>query len=392
MRLATGPDRSCRSVGIVAALLFALAGPARSLDESPLPKGFSPAEKAAPPRIAPFVFAPPSGSLHAPAEYSRNRGLLLRWTSTFDAELVAIATAISTTEPPAEVTVVVADGSGQNSAAAALAAGGANMARIDFLVAPSNSVWMRDYGPRFVLEDKALAIIDHTYNRPRPLDDQIPTVVGADWSLPTYSLPLVHGGGNFHLFADGEALMTELVLDENPGMTAVDIEALFAAYENLDLTIWPGFPTSYDSTRHIDMWMLPVRNRVAILGEYPESNTVPHQITEDATAELAGRGYTVFRTPGWRASGTHYTYTNAVVFNRVVLVPQYAGYAAENAVAISVFGQAFPGKQIVGIDGSFLVTFAGVFHCIVMHVPDPAWIFEDGFETDDTSVWSAVVP
>ena len=94
-------------------------------------------------------------------------------------------------------------------------------------------------------------------------------------------------------------------------------------YQNLHLTIFPGFPTSFDSTRHIDMWMLPVRDKVVIIGEYPASATTPHQITEDAVTELEGRGYTVFRTPGWNSSGTHFTYTNAVVFNRMVLVPQY---------------------------------------------------------------------
>ena len=44
------------------------------------------------------------------------------------------------------------------------------------------------------------------------------------------------------------------------------------------------------------------------------------------------------------------------------------------------------------VDGTDIVGLAGVFHCIVMHVPDPTWIFDDGFETADPSVWSAVSP
>lgn len=73
-------------------------------------------------------------------------------------------------------------------------------------------------------------------------------------------------------------------------------------------------------------------------------------------------------------------------------MPQYSGHATENAQALAVYQQAFPGKQIVGIDGTDIVGLAGVFHCIVMHVPDPAWIFEDDFETADTGVWSSVTP
>lgn len=75
-----------------------------------------------------------------------------------------------------------------------------------------------------------------------------------------------------------------------------------------------------------------------------------------------------------------------------MLVPRYSGYPAENAQALALFHQAFPGKQIVAIDADNIVQYAGVFHCIVMHVPDPLWIFEDGFETQDASVWSFVTP
>jgi len=48
---------------------------------------------------------------------------------------------------------------------------------------------------------------------------------------------------------------------------AADVARLFADDENLDVTIWPGFPDSYDSTRHIDMWRLPAGPRRAIVGE-----------------------------------------------------------------------------------------------------------------------------
>jgi agmatine/peptidylarginine deiminase len=365
--------------------------PARAEDafEIPLPKDLAPREIGLPNPRSEAPFAPPTGEVHTPPEYARNRGLLLRWTSLAEPELVAIAAAVSTIDPAAIVTIVVSGAAQQEDAEQALGDGGADLAQVDFFTAPSDSIWIRDYGPRFILEDKELAIVDHDYNRPRPLDDVIPGAFASAWSLPLYTLPLEHGGGNFHLFGDGDAFMTDLVLAENPGLTANDVETYFAAYENLDLTIWPGFPSTFDSTRHLDMWFLPVRDRVAIVGQYPVSATEPHQISEAAVTELLGRGYTVHRTPGWRASGTHYTYTNAVVFNDLVLIPRFAAYATENAAASATFAAAFPGKQIVALDADFLAGFAGIFHCVVMHVPDPDWLFEDGFETADTSVWSA---
>jgi agmatine/peptidylarginine deiminase len=362
-------------------------------DDDPVrrPRGFDAGERpVAPP---PFLLAPPTGAARTQPEYARNRGLMIRWGS-FNAELTAIAVAVTTGDPEARVFVVVSGPSQQSSAASTLAGAGADLSRIDFLTAPTNSVWIRDYGPRFIEEDGAPAIVDHVYNRPRPQDDDVPQAVASAWGIDRYDLPLVHGGGNFHLFGDGTALMTELVLDENPGLDAADVEQLYADYQNLDLTIVPPFPSSFDSTQHIDMWLLPVRDRVAIVGEYSPSagSGIPFAVTEETVDLLEGRGTSVFRVPGWRANFTHYTYANAVVLNRMVLVPSYSAYPAENARALAVFAQAFPGRQIVPIDADAIVGSAGVFHCIVMHVPDPDFLFWDDFETGDLSVWPAASP
>lgn len=37
----------------------------------------------------------------------------------------------------------------------------------------SDSYWTRDYGPFWVYTDGGLAISDHTYNRPRPNDNNV---------------------------------------------------------------------------------------------------------------------------------------------------------------------------------------------------------------------------
>ncbi len=53
----------------------------------------------------------------------------------------------------------------------------------------------------------------------------------------------------------------------------------------------------------------------------------------------------IHRTPGWRVGGTHYTYTNSVIFNDIVFIPSFSGYATENAQAVAVFQAAFPGQD-----------------------------------------------
>lgn len=362
---------------------------------NPLPRGLSEAERGLPlPEFDPWTeFTPPTGAVSTPPEYAVNEGLLISWGS-FNAILTELAVGITTGDPAAIVYIVVSGPSQQASATAVLQGAGADLGQVEFITYTTNSVWIRDYGPRFISEDGERAIVDHDYNRPRPLDDAFPDFLSALWGEPQYDLQLVHGGGNFHLYGDGEAFMTELVLDENPLLSEQEVIDLFAAYEGLQLEITPGFPDWYDSTRHIDMWMMPVRDREVIIGEYEPADGQPYTITEAMTAELAARGYTVHRTPGWRAGGTHYTYTNAVVFNDLVFVSEFAGYPAENAAALAVYQAAFPEHQVIPVDCTGIIGSAGALHCVVMHVPvvGVGLPFADGFESGDLASWSSVVP
>ncbi len=191
--------------------------------------------------------------------------------------------------------------------------------------------------------------------------------------------------------------MTELIVNENLPLTAPQIEQRYLDYQGLDLTITDPFPKRFDSTQHIDMWMLPVGDREVIIGQYPVGSD-GYVVTEAWVTELTSRGYTIHRTPGWNSGGligggTHYTYTNAVIFNDMVFISEFSGYPVENAEAVVVFQTAFPGKTIIPVDCSSIIHSAGVIHCIVMHVPEvDQLLFGDGFEDGTTDAWSAVEP
>jgi len=364
-------------------------------DPNPLPRDLAPWEVFVPPERRPSMpLTPPSGDVRTPAEYEHNDGLLISWGS-FNSLLTAMTVAV-TTGTDATMYIVVDNSSQQTSATSTLQSAGANLNQVQFITYSTDSVWMRDYGPRFIDEDGARAMVDHDYNRPRPDDDAFPDFLAQLWGEASYDIPLTHGGGNFHLFSTGEAYMTELILDENSGLSEADVEQDFQQYEGLDVDILEPFPSSYDSTQHIDMWMLPVGDKKVIIGQYPESDTVPHQVTEDTVTMLRNAGYTVYRTPGWSDGWTHYTYTNSVIINDVVLTCQFAdgnsSYSDEDAAAIAVFEQIFPDRDVVPVDCSGIIGSAGAVHCIVMHVPSiPSWLlFRDGFESGGTSRWSFV--
>ncbi|MBP6330131.1 MAG: agmatine deiminase family protein, partial [Dokdonella sp.] len=333
----------------------------RDDDPNPLPRNLAPHEIGVPlPQRPNQPSAPPSGPVRAQAEYEANQGILIRWGS-YNALHTEMTVPLTTATPPSEVYVVVSGSSQQASASSVLQGGGADMDHVHFVIAATDSVWIRDYGPRFVDDGGRRAIVDHEYNRPRPNDDLFPIGYGAQINETVYEIPLIHGGGNFHLFGTRDAYMTRLIVNENPGLSEQQIIDDYADYQGLDVTLTDPFPSSYDSTQHIDMWMLPLTDSKVIIGQYDanQGSGIPKQVT-DATANLMqSRGYTVYRTPGWR-SGAHYTYTNSVIVNQMVLICRFGGsYTSQDAQALATYQSALPDHDIVQVDCSDIIFNAG---------------------------------
>jgi agmatine deiminase len=350
-------------------------------DAQALPRSLTPQERATWRLPSRLPAAPPTVPVRAQAEYESNDGLLIRW-GTQNALLTEMTVAVTTLTPDARMFVVVSSTAQQASATSTLQAAGADLSQVSFIVAPTNSVWIRDYGPRFVDASGSRAMVDHVYNRPRPLDDALPVALAQQWNEARYELPLVHGGGNFHLFANRRAFMTELILAENPGTSAQQVRDLYQQYQGLDLTLVTPFPSSFDATQHIDMWLLPVDDDELIVSDYPASAGSPATIADAFAAAREAEGLIVHRTPGWSAGGSHYTYANAVVINEIVLVCRFNGYPTENAAALATFQAAYEDRTVVSVDCSSIISLAGAIHCIVMHVPriDVGVLLRDGFE------------
>lgn len=353
---------------------------------NPLPKGLAPWERPIRSWQIRGATPPPKGRVRAPAEYEYNQGIFIRWGS-FNSLLTSMVVPLTTAARPSRVWIAVTGPSMETSARSTLQGAGADLDHVEFIHQNCPvynyycSVWMRDYGPRFIENEGELAIADHTYNRDRPLDDAFPPLVASQWGLALYDIGLTHGGGNFHLFRNRDAFMTRLIVNENAGVSEAEIIQRYADYQGLNLTLTDPFPQSYDHTQHIDMWMLPVGDDRVIIGEYDaaQGGGVPRQVTEATASLMASRGYTVFRTPGWRTGNTHFTYTNSVIVNQTVLVCQFNGYPTQNAQALAVFEEAMPHHDIVPVNCSEIIGSAGAIHCIVMHVPYPV-LFRDTFD------------
>lgn len=345
---------------------------------APVPRSMTPAEAAwvaqnpLGGRLA-LATPPPSGDVHCAAEYEPMDGIFIAWegSSSWTTILSKMAAEI-TTIGDANVYCVVDSSNEANSASTKIASYGANMARVEFLVDTTDSIWMRDYGPRYIYQGDVRAIVDHTYNRPRPQDNLFPTFAASYFGHTRYEHALSHGGGNFHLDALGGGYLTRLINNENPSYSEGEIAQIFKDYQNLDITLFTPFPTSVDSTQHLDMWMQVYDDDKVMISDWPaQSGSTQDDICDDAALEMAAKGFTVTRVPARTNFGTHYTYTNVVMCNDLVLIPMYTNGTIQqyNSQALAAWQAALPGKTIVQIDAQSIVTAAGVLHCIVMHQP-----------------------
>lgn len=352
---------------------------AERFDRNPLPRHLTAEEmefvRQYPLMPSRAVTPPPTGDVHCVAEYEPMDGILLAFPSNFSASWAAIQYQIAaqiTTTGDAEVYAVVHSWEDPTAIVNAMIAAGADGNRIHTMVVDMNSIWIRDYGPRYIIESGCRAIVDHTYNRPRPLDDAIPAFFAEQMNHALYELPLVHGGGNYHLHATGIAHATRLINNENPGLTETEIHDIWADYQNVDTWFYTPFPIYVDSTQHIDMWLQTIADDALIISDWPsDPGSTQDVICDTAAADLSALGYTITRVPARSLSDTHYTYTNVVLCNDVVLIPTYTHpqMASHNAEALAAFQSAMPSKTIVQIDCEDLVWASGVMHCIVMHLP-----------------------
>jgi agmatine/peptidylarginine deiminase len=324
----------------------------------------------------------PTGVVVGPGEYAPCEAIIMAWEggATLNNIQRQMIREITTTGN-ADVYLVFDDAGERDSVMPTLSTNslsvGTNVARVRPVVTPTNTIWLRDYGPRYVYENRVRVISDHTYNvTSRTSDNAMPVPFGAFKRHAVYTLPLLHGGGNYHLNSTGLGFATQLITNENPSRTAAQIQQLWQQHWGVSTTITGALATSVDGTQHIDMWMQIIGDRRVVISDFvAQSGTAQDNLMELWATTLASQGWTVTRTPARNLPvggfNTHYTYTNVVMCNNLVLIPSYtnATITQYNAPALAAWQAALPNHTVVAINSEALAQLSGVMHCIVMHMP-----------------------
>ena len=335
------------------------------MDPNPLPIGFTDEELTRLHEIGMdhVTTAPPTGVIRNSAEWERSQGVIIAYPYTWGLSYDLIAEM----SEDLVVTTLVPNASQQSNVQSWYAANGVNLANCEFIIAPLNSYWTRDYGPWFIFEEGGdMAIVDHVYNRPRPQDDVIPQVIGDLWGLDVYGMDLEATGGNHMSDGLGMSMSTWLTYNENPSLSHTEVDSIMLAYLGNDFTVLEYIESS--GIHHIDVWAKFLSPTTIIVKDvssgnasYALLNARADQLSQMTSAW--GKPYTVVRVFCPSGAG----YTNSLILNDKVLVPTINNAYYDN-LALQVYRDAMPGYEVLGFTGSWL--YDDGLHCRTMGVPD----------------------
>ena len=288
---------------------------------------------------------PPEGEIRNVAEFNQMQGVLVRYPFGIPIELIKEMAEYVT------VTTIVASSSQQQTVTNTYQNNGVNLDNCDFLIAQSDSYWVRDYGPWFVFDgNNQPGIVDFPYNRPRPNDNNIPQKVSEFLDIDLYGMNLISTGGNYMCDGMGQAASTDLIWEENPSLTHDDVAGyIFDYLNNTPYHVMEDPLGEY--IKHIDCWGKYLSPNKVLIGQVPTTD-YRYQDFEDAANYFAthissyGKPYTVYRvfTPG---TYPNTPYTNSLILNNKVFVPLTGGQWDDEA--IEAYEEAMPGYEIIGI-------------------------------------------
>ena len=261
---------------------------------------------------------------------------------------------------------------------------------------PTNDTWARDHGFITLVDDhggiclldfcfngwgeKFQADLDNAINR-RLYDSGVVTGTYAD------HLDFVLEGGSIESDGQGTIFTTTGCLTaphRNQPLTKDEIEQRLKDYLCADRVLWidHGNLTGDDTDGHIDTLVrICPDDTLLYIGcddpqdeQFKELQLMEQQLRTFRTTD--GRPYRLLKLPMPRPifeedERLPATYANFLVINGAVLCPTY-DQADLDAEAMRLIGQAFPGRDIIGIDCRSVIRQHGSLHCCTMQYPQGA--------------------
>jgi len=258
---------------------------------------------------------------------------------------------------------------------------------------PSNDTWARDHGFITLTDDEGHhRLLDFCFNGwgekfPAELDNAINRRLYDEGKLEgEYAdcLDFVLEGGSIESDGRGTVFTTTgclLAPHRNQPLTKEEIENRLKRDLHAERILWidHGNLTGDDTDGHIDTLVrICPDDTLLFMGcdnpddeQYDELRLMEEQLKTFRTLE--GKPYRLLKLPMPRPiydgdDRLPATYANFLVINDAVLCPTYAQPDLD-AEALRLIGEAFPDREIVGIDCRSIIKQHGSLHCCTMQFP-----------------------
>ena len=314
---------------------------------------------------------PPVGPIRNIAEYEPMQGALIRYP-------FGISTSIIQEIAEDLKVYCLVSSSLQNSAFNSMNNAGVNMDNVEFILGSTDSYWTRDYGPWWVVDGNGnIGVVDFTYNRPRPNDNDAPLKVSDHLDVPYYSSDVVSTGGNYMTDGFGVSAATQIAYTENPECNTNDqssvplapcsyVDNIMYDYYGIEEYHVVADPND-EYIDHIDCWAKFLSPQKLLVRSVQESHSQYDEIEEivdyfESTTTYSGEPWEIYRvyTPNDQP------YTNSLILNNKVFVPIMNSSWDDDA--LSVYEAAMPNHEILPFTGSWMSTDA--LHCRIKGIPD----------------------
>jgi agmatine deiminase len=282
------------------------------------------------------------------------------------------------------VRILVPDGEREQQARRILRKVGAQIDAVEFVEAPTNRVWARDYGPLFVKNRAGeVALTWWRFNgwakyADFELDAQIPDRIALRLKRPVWQLDMVLEGGSIDTNGAGLLLTTEECLlspvqARNPGMPRAKIERMLRDHLGARRVIWLRNGIAGDDTHgHVDDIARFVAPDTVVAAWEPDTADANHAPLRENCRILRAAGLRVIKLPmprplifaGQRLPAS---YANFYIANGLVLVPTFND--PHDRVALAILAKAFPDREVVGIHSTELIWGLGALHCMTQQQP-----------------------
>ncbi len=342
--------------------------------------------------------SPKASGFFMPAEWHKHEATWLSWPKnplTFPENRLGgveevFCEMISALAKGEEVKLLVDDKESEERVERKLETNGVNLKRVQFNRIKSADVWIRDYGPTFLLNirERKRAAVKWTFNAwGEKYDDLLyDNITGedilGDSKLEVFRPGIVLEGGSVDLNGRGTLLTTEQCLlnqNRNPQLVRSQIESYLDDYLDAPQVIWLKSGIEGDDTDgHIDDFARFVSPR-KVLCAYSErglnavvlqTNLRLLQMSKDQDGEPIEVATLPMPKPLELKEEDRFlpaSYANFYIGNRVVLLPIFGDENDKEAERI--LQESFPDKEIVGIEAADLVYGYGGIHCVTQQEP-----------------------